>query len=155
MSRRTEGQAGLKCLDSLKHGSRPVAGNGVRLYPAIAALRELYTIKWDDGHSNRIDLLCLDRTTRELVIVENKISGRNKTVITQYAKYKAWAKHHLDELNEKYKDKNLKATENLKVVIITDTTDGSMEITCKDENIPLIYIDGGVIFEEIVSYNNY
>ncbi|MDR1316011.1 MAG: hypothetical protein LBK13_03975 [Spirochaetales bacterium] len=87
--------------------------------------------------------------------MENKIAGRDKTVITQYAKYKAWAKHHLDELNEKYKDKNLKATKNLKVVIITDKIDESLEITCKDENIPLIYIDGGVIFEEIVPYSNF
>jgi hypothetical protein len=123
--------------------------------PDLDVIDRQYIIKWDDGHFNKIDLLCVDRTTRELVIVENKIAGRDKTVITQYAKYRAWAKHHLDELNEKYKDKNLKATENLRVVIITDKIDESLEITCKDENIPLIYIDGGVIFEEIVPYNNF
>jgi hypothetical protein len=112
------------------------------------------TITWPDLKTNRMDLLCLDRTTKELVIVENKVKGNKKTIDTQYLKYRAWAGENLDKINEKYKNQKLKATENFKFVIITDTIDDSFESMCRYEKIPLILIDGGVIFEEIVPYNN-
>jgi len=110
-------------------------------------------IRWSDEKKNRIDLLCLDKTTRELVIVENKVNGNKRTLDTQYLKYKAWYIKNLDETNEKYKTHNLKATKNLKVVIITDTIDDSLRSMCEINNIPLFLIDGGVIFDEIVPYN--
>jgi len=127
------------------------------IHKAIADLdvidRQL-TINWPDLKASRMDLLCLDRTTRELVIVENKVKGNKKTIDTQYLKYRAWAGQNIDKINEKYKDKNLKATENFKFVIITDTIDDSFESMCRYQKIPLILIDGGVIFEEIVPYND-
>jgi hypothetical protein len=127
------------------------------IHKAIADLdvidRQL-TITWPDLKANRMDLLCLDRTTRELVIVENKVKGNKKTIDTQYLKYRAWAGQNLDKINDKYKDQNLKATENFKFVIITDTIDDSFESMCRYQKIPLILIDGGVIFEEIVPYND-
>ena len=49
-------------------------------------------------------------------------------------------------------DTFLKATENFKFVIITDTTDIRLEAICEDNKIALILIDGGVIFEELVPY---
>jgi hypothetical protein len=125
------------------------------IHKAIADLdvidRQL-TITWPDLKTNRMDLLCLDRTTKELVIVENKAKGNKKTIDTQYLKYRAWAGQNLDKINEKYKDQNLKATEHFKFVIIIDTIDDSFESMCRYEKIPLILIDGGVIFEEIVPY---
>jgi hypothetical protein len=127
------------------------------IHKAIADLDVLdrqLIITWPDLKTNRMDLLCLDKTTRELVIVENKVKGNKKTIDTQYLKYRAWAGTNLDQINEKYKGQNLKATENFKFVIITDTIDDSFETMCRYEQIPLILIDGGVIFEEIVPYNN-
>jgi hypothetical protein len=56
------------------------------------------------------------------------------------------------EINKKYEGKNLKATENFRFVIITDTTDERLEAICEDNGITLILIDGGVVFEEIVPY---
>jgi hypothetical protein len=127
------------------------------IHKAIADLdvidRQL-TITWPDLKVNRMDLLCLDRTTRELVIVENKVKGNKKTIDTQYLKYRAWAGQNIDKINERYKNQNLKATENFRFVIITDTIDDSFESMCRYEKIPLILIDGGIIFEEIVPYNN-
>lgn len=55
-------------------------------------------------------------------------------------------------INEKYKDKNIKASENFKFVIIADTTDERLEAICEDNKIALVQIDGGVIFEEIIPY---
>jgi len=87
-----------------------------------------------------------------LVIVENKVRGRHRKVATQFLIYSAWVKRNLDKINEKYEDKNLKATEHFKFVIITDTTDERLEAICEDSGIALILIDGGVILEEIVPY---
>lgn len=101
---------------------------------------------------NRPDFFCLDKTTREFVVVENKVRGRFRTVDTQYLKYKAWVKRNLPTINEKYLAKDLKATENFKFVIISDTTDERLEAICEDNRIALVQIDGGVIFEEIIPY---
>lgn len=111
-------------------------------------------INWSkSGLKNRLDFFCLDKTTRELVIVENKVRGNKTTLETQYLSYKAWVAENIDDINEKYKINDLKATTNFKFVIITDTTDDRLESICRNSKIALILIDGGVIFEEIVPYN--
>jgi hypothetical protein len=99
------------------------------------------------------DFFCIDRTTKEFVIVENKIRGRNRTVDTQFLKYRAWVKRNIEVINEKYKEKGIKATGKFKFVIITDTTDDRLEAICEDNYISLIHIDGGVIFDPIVPYH--
>lgn len=101
---------------------------------------------------NKPDFFCLDKTTKELVIVENKVRGRHRRVETQLLTYTTWVKRNIDEINKKYEDKNLKATDNFRFVIITDTTDERLEAICEDYGIVLILIDGGVVFEEIVPY---
>ena len=112
------------------------------------------TITWPkSGLKNRLDFFCVDKTTRELVIVENKVRGNKTTLETQYLSYKAWVTENLNNINEKYKDLNIKATNNFSFVIITDTTDDRLESICRHSKITLILIDGGVIFEEIVPYN--
>ena len=112
------------------------------------------TVSWPDLQNSRFDLLCIDKTTKELVIIENKVRGRNKTLETQYLTYKAWITKNIDKINDKYKSCGLKATNNFKFVIITDTINSKIENMCSGNNIPLIFIDGGVIFEEIVPYDN-
>ena len=110
-------------------------------------------ITWNEPFMrNKPDFFCLDKTTRELVIVENKVRGRHRTVETQFLTYSAWVKRNLEKINEKYKDKDLKATDKFKFVIIADTIDERLEAICEDNKIALVLIDGGVIFEEIVPY---
>ncbi|MCK4365105.1 MAG: hypothetical protein KAW45_03560 [Thermoplasmatales archaeon] len=126
------------------------------IHKAIANLEIIdrqIVISWNESFMrNKPDFFCLDKTTRELVIVENKVRGRHRKVGTQFLIYSAWAKRNLAKINEKYKDKNLKATKSFKFVIITDTTDERLEAVCEDNKIALILIDGGVIFEEIIPY---
>ena len=113
------------------------------------------TITWPTSRlRNRLDFFCLDKTTRELVIVENKVRGNRTTIETQYLSYRAWVAENLEIINSKYIEKNVSATLNYKFVIITDTSDDRLESICRNNNITLILIDGGVIFEEIVPYNN-
>lgn len=112
------------------------------------------TITWNEPFMiNRPDFFCLDKTTKELIIVENKVRGRHRKVETQYLTYKAWVKRNLNAINEKYKNRELKATNNFRFVIITDTTDERLEAICEDSGIALVLIDGGVVFEEIVPFN--
>lgn len=112
-----------------------------------------YLIVWNEPFMrNKPDFFCLDKTTRELVIVENKVRGRHKRIETQLLSYKAWVNRNINKINVQYKDEGLKATTNFKFVIITDTTDERLEAICEDSKITLILIDGGVIFEEIVPY---
>ena len=113
------------------------------------------TITWPTSKlRNRLDFFCVDKTTRELVIVENKVRGNKTTLETQYLSYKAWVTENLNLINEKYKDKDTKATNRFKFVIITDTSDDRLESICRHSKITLILIDGGVIFEELVPYND-
>jgi len=111
-------------------------------------------ITWPNSKlKNRPDLFCLDKTTKELVIIENKVRGNKTTLETQYLTYKAWVSDNIEQINKKYADFNLKATEDFKFVIITDTTDDKLETICKYNKIPLILIDGGVIFQQIIPYD--
>jgi len=98
---------------------------------------------------NRLDFFCVDKTTRELVIVENKVRGNKTTIETQYMSYKTWVSENLSLINEKYIEKNINATENFKFVIITDFNDERLEALCRHFKITLILIDGGVLFEPL------
>jgi hypothetical protein len=110
------------------------------------------SVTWKDMKRSRFDLLCIDKTTKELVIVENKVRNRNKTLETQYLTYKAWIAKNLDIINQKYQKFDLKATNEFKFIIITDSLDTKTQEMCEGNDIPLIYINGGVIFEPIVPY---
>jgi hypothetical protein len=125
-----------------------------KVIPDLDVIDRQITVSWPDLKTSRFDLLCIDKTTKELVVIENKVRGRNKTLETQYLTYKAWIVKNIDKINDTYKNCNLKATNNFKFVIITDTINDKIENMCSGNNIPLIFIDGGVIFEEIVPYDS-
>jgi len=111
-------------------------------------------ITWPNSKiKNRPDLFCIDKTTRELVIIENKVKGNKNTLETQYLTYKAWVSENINQINSKYSNFNIKATDSFKFLIITDTTDDKLESICKHNRIPLILIDGGVCFQQIVPYD--
>jgi hypothetical protein len=108
------------------------------------------TITWPVSKlKNRLDFFCVDKTTRELVIVENKVRGNKTTIETQYMSYRAWVSENLKAINEKYLSKNIKATDNFKFVIITDFNDERLEAMCRHFKITLMLIDGGILFEPL------
>lgn len=115
--------------------------------------RQIY-IGWKESFMrDRPDLFCIDKTTKELVVIENKVRGRHRNVDTQYLKYRTWVLDNLDDIKEKYKDKNLRPTEDFKFIIITDKTDVRLERICAVNKIGLILIEGGVNILEIVPYS--
>lgn len=110
-------------------------------------------ITWKESFMrNKPDFFCLDKTTRELVIVENKVKGRYRKIGTQFLTYSAWVRRNIEHINNIYADKRLNATGNFRFVIITDTIDERLQAICEDSQIALLLIDGGVIFEEIIPY---
>ncbi len=114
--------------------------------------RQIY-LKWKESFMReRPDLFCIDKTTRELVVIENKVRGRHRKVDTQYLKYRTWILDNLGQIKENYKEKNLKPTQNFKFIIITDTTDERLERLCEVNKIGLVLIEGGVNIQEIVPY---
>ncbi len=78
--------------------------------PNIEIIERQPIISWkkEKFMRNKPDFFCIDKTTKEFVIVENKVRGRNRTIGTQYLTYKAWAKNNIDLINEKYEDFGLK-----------------------------------------------
>jgi hypothetical protein len=121
--------------------------------PNLEVIDRQPLIAWNEPFMrNRPDFFCIDKTTRELVIVENKVRGRDRRVETQYMTYNSWVKRNLEKINQKYSDKHIKATANFKFAIITDTTDERLQAICEDYNIALVMIGGGVYFETLVPY---
>ena len=121
--------------------------------PNIEVIDRQPVIEWNEPFMrNRPDFFCIDKTTKELVIVENKVRGRHRKVETQYLTYKAWVNRNLDRINLKYANRQLKATKDFKFAIISDTTDERLQAVCEDSNIALVKIGGGVFFESLVPY---
>ena len=115
------------------------------IHKAIASLEIIDrqpVITWNEPSfmRNRPDFFCLDKTTKELVIVENKVRGRHRHFETQYLTYSSWVKRNLDQINEKYKDRLLNATINFRFVVITDTVDERLQAICEDSDIALIAV---------------
>ena len=124
-----------------------------RAIPDLEVIDRQIYLKWNEPFmKDRADLFCFDKTTKELVIIENKVRGRHKTVDTQYLKYSTWVQNNLEKINKKYKGR-VKPTKNFKFVIISDTSDKRLEAICNTHNIGLVIIEGGVNIEELVPYS--
>ena len=143
-----------KIFDDEKFMETWLEKNIHKLLPDLEVIDRQITVSWSDLKTSRLDLFCIDRTTKELVVIENKVRGRNKTLETQYLTYKAWIAKNLEKINENYKLKEIKATQNFKFIIITDTKNEKIVEMCEGNKIPLIVIDGGVMFDVIVPYDN-
>jgi len=125
-----------------------------RAIPDLEVIDRQIYLNW--GHSfmkDRVDLFCINKTTKELVIIENKVKRRFRKVDTQYMKYSSWVKRNLKQIKEKYSDLELKPTENFKFVIITDESNEKLEAICEDFNIGLVLVEGRVNIEELVPYS--
>ena len=74
-----------------------------RAIPDLEVIDRQINISWKESFmKDRPDLFCIDKTTKEFVVIENKIRGRHRKVDTQYLKYKTWILDNLDNLKEKY-----------------------------------------------------
>lgn len=105
--------------------------------------------RWSDGKFGRLDLLAMNKETKELVIIEIKTRKRDKrSSYDQFLRYTAWAKKNLKTLAETYADAGLSPTINLQFMIITDYVDEEMIEICKDRGIALLKIFGGLGFEK-------
>lgn len=105
---------------------------------------------WSDGKFGKLDLLAMNKETKELVIIEVKTRKRDKNSgYSQYLRYTTWAKKNLIALAKKYASHGLRPTEALSFMIITDFVDEEMTEICKGHNITLLRIFGGLGFDKV------
>ncbi len=72
-----------------------------RAIPHLEIMDRQPSVLWPQTfRRNRLDFLCKDRTTRQLVVVENKVRGRHRDVAGQYLAYKAWVMRNLQQINQ-------------------------------------------------------
>lgn len=77
--------------------------NITKIDPDFEIIDRQITITWKQSFlKNRMDLFVIDKHTKELIVIENKVRGRHRGADTQYLKYNAWIKANLDDINEKY-----------------------------------------------------
>ena len=107
-------------------------------------------VSWSDGKFGRLDLLAMNKETKDLVIIEVKTRKRDKkSGYDQFLRYTTWARKNLSELESKYKSTGLKPTKNLSFMIVTDYVDEEMTEICKEHGITLLKVFGGLGFEKV------
>ena len=125
-----------------------IEGNIHKILPHLQIIDRQPSAKWPDGKFGRMDLLAKNLETHELVIIEVKTRKRNiKSGYDQFLRYKSWAKHHKEVLSKKYE--GLKETDNPEFVIVTDFVTDEMVSICKDNQIKIIKIFGGLGFDKV------
>ncbi len=128
-----------------------LANNIHKILPEFEIIDRQPKASWPGGKFGRLDLLAKNKETNDIGIIEVKTRKRNqKSGYDQYVRYSTWARQNLDYLKEKYRNFNLKPTEDLDFIIITDFVTDEMKAICKDHKIILIYIIGGLSFERLV-----
>jgi Holliday junction resolvase-like predicted endonuclease len=119
-----------------------------KILPELEIIDRQPSAAWKDGKFGRLDLLAKNRENHSLVIIEVKTRKRNiKSGYDQFVRYTSWAKKYRDELAQKYSAKGLRATERPQFFIITDYVDDEMKEVCRDNEITLIHLFGGLGFE--------
>jgi len=125
-----------------------LVGNIQRVFPALQIIDRQPHASWPDGKFGRMDLLAMNRDTRDLTIIEVKTWRRaKKSGYDQFLRYTSWARNSLNALTEKYSFCGLRPTSELEFVIITDHADEEMKAICKDHGIKLVRLFGGLGFE--------
>lgn len=116
--------------------------------PELEIIDRQPTASWPDGKFGRLDLLAINKESKDLVIIEVKTRKRSKSSgYDQFVRYVSWAKRNRSLLAEKYKARGLEPTEDPSFVIITDYADDEMKTICRDHGIQLIVLVGGISFE--------
>jgi len=128
-----------------------LADNIHKILPEFEIIDRQPKLNWPDGKFGRLDLLAKNKETDDIGIIEVKTRKRSqKSGYDQYVRYTTWARQNLDPLKEKYKASNIKPTENLDFIIITDFVTDEMKAICKDHGIRLVHIIGGLSFERVI-----
>lgn len=74
-----------------------------KICPELEILDRQVTISWPDGKSGRLDLLAMNKETKDVVIVEVKTKKRSKNSgYDQFLRYMTWARQNKKVLVEKY-----------------------------------------------------
>jgi hypothetical protein len=108
------------------------------------------SVSWADGKFGRLDLLAMNKETKDLVIIEVKTRKRDKkSGYDQFLRYTTWARKNLSELEVKYSSFGLKPTKNLSFMIVTDYVDEEMAEICREHGITLLKVFGGLGFEKV------
>jgi len=116
-----------------------------KVAPSLEVVDRQIRTTWPDGKFGRQDMFCMNKETKQLVIVEVKTRGRKvSSAYDQYVRYTTYARLHLDEMNKKYRNQGLKATKDLMFMIITDFTNDEMIAVCEDHGIDLVRLFGGI-----------
>ncbi|MBN8535797.1 MAG: hypothetical protein J0M15_01985 [Deltaproteobacteria bacterium] len=105
---------------------------------------------WSDGKFGRLDLLAMNKETKDLVIIEVKTRKRDKkSGYDQFLRYTTWARKNLSDLEIKYSSFGLRPTKNLSFMIVTDYVDEEMAEICREHGITLLKVFGGLGFEKV------
>jgi hypothetical protein len=121
-----------------------------KILPELHIMDRQPSIKWSDGKFGRLDLLAMNRESKDLCIIEVKTRKRStKSGYDQFIRYTSWAKRSKDLLAKTYSEYDLKPTDHPSFVIITDYIDEEMTAICNDHGITLIHVFGGLGFEKV------
>lgn len=106
--------------------------------------------RWSDGKFGRLDLLAMNKETKDLVIIEVKTRKRDKkSGYDQFLRYTTWARKNLKDLEATYSLQGLKPTKDLSFMIVTDLVDEEMSEICREHGIALLKVFGGLGFEKV------
>ncbi len=119
-----------------------------RIYPEFEILDRQPGVSWPDGKFGRLDLLAVNKETKELVIIEVKTRKRSKkSGYDQFLRYTSWARRNIEALRSKYPKSEISPTDEPHFVIISDYVDDEMQAICKDHGISLVHVFGGLGIE--------
>lgn len=119
-----------------------------RIFPEFEILDRQPCASWPDGKFGRLDLLAVNKESKDLVIIEVKTRKRSKrSGYDQFLRYTSWARRNIELLRAKFESYKLQPTNDPQFVIITDYVDDEMRAICKDHGITLVHIFGGLGIE--------
>lgn len=126
-----------------------IQDNMHRIFPELEVIDRQPNISWKDGKFGRLDLLAMNKESKDLAIIEVKTRKRSKkSGYDQYLRYTSWVKRNIDLLKTKYEDFGVQPSIEPQFIIISDYVDEEMKAICKDHGITLMYIFGGLGFEK-------
>lgn len=125
-----------------------IQDNFHKILPDCEILDRQPVASWPDGKFGRLDLLAMNKETKNIVIVEVKTRKRSKSSgYDQFVRYVSWAKRNKEHLRKKYETYGLIPYDSPQFVIVTDYTDDEMKAICRDHGIQLLVVIGGLSFE--------
>lgn len=126
-----------------------IQDNMHRIFPELEIIDRQPHISWQDGKFGRLDLLAMNKETKDLAVIEVKTRKRSKkSGYDQYLRYTSWVKRNVDQLKKKYIGHKIQPSNDPQFIIISDFVDEEMRAICKDHGITLIHIFGGLGIEK-------